>query len=163
MLKSLVLNGLAIRKAIRKDSKGFLKLLVSLADFEHLDPPTKEAQRRILRDVFSKRINLFIASLDNVAAGYALYFYTYSSFLARPTLYLEDIFVSQDLRGKGIGKKLFLKCVSEAVKRGCGRMEWSVLTWNKNAIEFYEKLGAKRLEEWYYYRLDSKAMKTLLK
>ncbi len=157
------MNGLAVRKATRKDSKGFLKLLVSLANFEHLDPPTKEAQRRILRDVFSKRINLFIASLDNVAAGYALYFYTYSSFLARPTLYLEDIFVSQELRGKGIGKKLFLKCVNEAVKRDCGRMEWSVLTWNKNAIGFYEKLGAKRLEEWYYYRLDTQAMKTLLK
>ena len=150
-----------IRRATRKDSNGFLKLLVDLADFEHLEPPSSEAKKRILKDVFSKKVNLFIASKGGVAIGYALYFYTYSSFLARPTLYLEDIFVAQDSRRRGIGKQLFLKCVREAIKQGCGRMEWSVLTWNRNAIKFYEYLGAKRLKEWYYYRLDSDTLKTL--
>ncbi|MCL5066856.1 MAG: GNAT family N-acetyltransferase [Thaumarchaeota archaeon] len=157
------MNDLVIRRATKKDSQGFLKLLVSLANFEHLKSPSSAAKKRILRDVFSKKINLFIASIDSTAVGYALYFYTYSSFLAKPTLYLEDIFVLQDFRGQGVGKQLFLKCAREAVKQGCGRMEWSVLTWNRNAIRFYEKLGAKRLKEWYYYRLDSDTLKTLSK
>lgn len=152
-----------IRRAARKDSSGFLKLLVDLADFEHLEPPSSEAKKRILKDVFSKKINLFIASQDSVAVGYALYFYTYSSFLARPTLYLEDIFVAQDSRKRGIGTQLFLKCAREAMKQGCGRMEWSVLKWNRNAIRFYETLGARRLKEWHYYRLDSDTLKTLSK
>lgn len=152
-----------IRRATRKDSNGFLKLLVDLANFEHLEPPSSEAKKRILKDVFSKKINLFIASQDGIAIGYALYFYTYSSFLARPTLYLEDIFVAQDSRKRGIGTQLFLKCAREAMKQGCGRMEWSVLKWNRNAIRFYETLGARRLKEWHYYRLDSDTLKTLSK
>ena len=100
-------------------------------------------------------MNSFVAvdGISGKLVGYALYFYTYSSFLARKTLYLEDIFVLESHRGKGIGRDLFVRCVNEAKKNDCGRMEWAVLTWNKNAIEFYEKLGAKRMDEWYTYRL----------
>ena len=89
--------------------------------------------------------------------GYALYFYTYSSFLARPSLYLEDLFVLERYRRRGAGFALFRRCVEEAIKRRCGRMEWAVLTWNEKALEFYEKLGAKRLDDWYVYRLDEKS------
>ncbi len=148
-----------IRRATRKDSTAFLDLLVGLAKFEHLDPPDAASKRRIIRDVFEKkRANLFLAVTGKRPVAYALYFYTYSSFLARPTLYLEDIFVQDEFRGKGIGLALFLTCVKEAVKQGCGRMEWSVLTWNDNAMEFYEKLGATRLNDWCVYRLTSDAM-----
>jgi GNAT superfamily N-acetyltransferase len=150
------LNKIAIRRGKRRDWRDFIGLLVDLANFEHLKPPDKQAKRRIVQDVFSKKIvYLFLAYWGKEPVGYALYFYTYSSFLARPTFYLEDIFVLEKYRHKGIGKELFLRCVEEAGRMGCGRFEFSVLTWNKNAINFYENLGAKRLDQWYYYRIDS--------
>ncbi|MDA4111487.1 MAG: GNAT family N-acetyltransferase [Thaumarchaeota archaeon] len=152
-----------VRKATRRDSAGFLKLIVDLANFEHLEPPSLAARRRILADLFSKKIVRLFVAVDKKAGhvGYALYFFTYSSFLARPTLYLEDIFVAEDHRKRGIGKALFMECVREAKRNGCGRMEWAVLTWNENAIKFYENLGAKRLDQWYYYRLNSDSLETL--
>lgn len=150
-----------VRKGRKKDFHSFEALLVSLANFEHLEPPTKEALKRIKSDIFAKKkLNLILAFSNTTKkpVGYALYFFTYSSFLARQSLYLEDLFVEEKFRHKGIGKELFLSCLKEAKKAKCGRMEWSVLTWNKNAIDFYEKIGARRLNEWYYYRLDSGAI-----
>lgn len=151
-----------ITKASRRDSDAFLDLLVGLANFERLEPPDADAKRRITRDIFvKKRAHLLVAKFGRRCVGYALYFYTYSSFLARPTLYLEDIFVSEQFRAKGVGRALFLACVDEAVKEHCGRMEWAVLTWNKNAIKFYEKLGSERLDSWYVYRLNSGSLRRL--
>jgi GNAT superfamily N-acetyltransferase len=161
----LVANYTIRRAKKEKDSRGILDLLVALANFEHLEPPDPEAKKRILRDIFSKNklLQLFVAEDKDSRklVGYALYFYAYSSFLARPTLYLEDIFVLEEHRHRGIGRDLFVRCVAEAERKNCGRMEWSVLTWNKRAIDFYEKLGARRLDEWYYYRLDAKSIKEL--
>jgi len=119
------------------------------------------------QDIFGKkkRLNLFLAfegATNRKPVGYALYYFTYSSFLARPTLFLEDLFVDQRFRGKGGGRKLFLACVKEAKAKNCGRMEWAVLTWNKNAIDFYERAGARRLSEWYYYRMDSETIEKSL-
>ncbi len=154
--------GLLIRKARRSDSSGFLRLLVSLASFEKLEPPTQAARRRIIEDVFeSHRVNLFVAVEGIRMLGYALYFYSYSSFLAKPTLYLEDIYVSENYRGRGVGTRLFQRCVAEAVGVGCARMEWAVLTWNRKAIEFYEKAGAKRMDDWYVYRLSTEDLRRL--
>jgi GNAT superfamily N-acetyltransferase len=137
-----------------------MKLLSALAEFEHLEPPSADGQRRIVVDIFEKkRLNLFVASDRGQLVGYALYFYTYSSFLARPTLYLEDLFVLEEHRKKGLGLALFLSCIKEAVKQGCGRMEWAVLEWNKKAIGFYEELGARRLDEWHFYRLTRDELK----
>jgi GNAT superfamily N-acetyltransferase len=156
------LQNIAIRKATRRDSRVFLSLLVKLAEFEHLDPPDAAARHRILEDVFAKKkAKLLLTFVGKVPVGYAFYFYTYSTFLAKPTLYLEDIFVLEKFRKKGLGSKLFLSCVEEAAKNQCGRLEFSVLTWNKNAIRFYEKLGAKRLKEWYSYRLTQETIKQL--
>jgi GNAT superfamily N-acetyltransferase len=154
-----------IRRAGKKNSAGIVDLLTALANYEHLDPPDAAAKKRILRDIFSKKklLQLFVAAdkPSKKLVGYALFYYTYSSFLARPTLYLEDIFVLEEFRHLGIGKDLFVRCVSEAKRRGCGRMEWAVLTWNEKAIGFYEKLGANRLNEWYYYRLTQDKMDDL--
>jgi GNAT superfamily N-acetyltransferase len=165
MTKSIAENNFSVRKAAKSDSAGFLKLLVELANYEHLEPPTPAARKRILHDIFSKKILKLIVTTDHDYGiiGYALYFFTYSSFLARPTLYLEDLFVAEEQRKRGIGKALFTACVKEAQRIGCGRMEWAVLTWNENAIRFYEKLGAKRLDQWYYYRLNSDVLKELSK
>ena len=130
-----------------------------MADFEKLEPPSKDARERILKDVFSDgRINLFVAAEGRRLIGYALYFYSYSSFLAKPTLYLEDLFVLEEHRKRGVGFALFRRCVDEAVAQGCGRMEWSVLAWNEKALRFYERLGARRLSDWYVYRLDEAGM-----
>ncbi|MDH2899419.1 MAG: GNAT family N-acetyltransferase [archaeon] len=154
---------IAIRKARSRDAGAFLLLVRALAKFEKLEPPSPSAARRLIRDTFSKekKLNLLLAFSDGKPIAYALYFFTYSSFLARPTLYLEDIFVLQEFRRKKIGKRIFLTLVREAKRLGCGRMEWAVLAWNKNAIKFYESVGAKRLNEWHYYRLDQRALKSL--
>ncbi|MDG6988144.1 MAG: GNAT family N-acetyltransferase [Nitrososphaerota archaeon] len=153
-----------IRKGRRSDSPQFLKLLRSLAEFERLTPPSEAAKRRILKDVFvRKRVRLFVASEGSALVGYALYFYSYSSFLARPTLYLEDLFVREEQRKRGVGLALFRRCVDEAIAQGCGRMEWSVLAWNEKALGFYESLGARRLSEWYVYRLDGEGLRRVPK
>jgi GNAT superfamily N-acetyltransferase len=156
-------DNFSVRKAGRNDSAGFLKLLIALANFEHLTPPSPAARKRIIEDIFSKKmVNLFVAVDKKFGiVGYALYFFTYSSFLAKPTLYLEDIFVAEEHRKRGIGKALFLACVKEAKRHGCGRMEWAVLTWNESAIHFYENLGANRLSDWYYYRLTEDSLRAL--
>ncbi len=143
-----------IRGGTRADSRPFLRLLDALADFEHLEPPTAKGKKRIVEDIFEKkRVNLLVALRGKKLVGYALYFYAYSSFLARPTLYIEDLFVLEEHRKKGIGLALFSRCAEEATKQGCGRMEWSVLDWNIKAIEFYDGLGARRLKEWQVFRL----------
>jgi GNAT superfamily N-acetyltransferase len=149
-----------IRKSRWSDSAGFLSLLEGLAHFEHLEPPGEAGRRRLLADIFHRRrLHLFVAADEKKLVGYALYFYSYSSFLAKPTLYIEDIFVVEGRRGSGIGIGLFRRCAEEAVKERCGRMEWAVLKWNKGAIALYEKLGAKRLDDWDVFRLDETGMR----
>jgi len=151
-----------IRRALRSDSSGFIELVLELAKFEKLVPPDGAARRRLVSDVFEKkRVHLIVAERDDMLVGYALYFFTYSSFLARPTLYLEDIFVKEGYRGSGVGSALFGRCVDEADRLDCGRMEWAVLRWNSKAIGFYERLGAKSLEEWSTYRLTSDSISAL--
>ena len=148
-----------IRRARSKDAKQFIALVLGLAEFEKLDPPSEAGRRRLADDVFrKKRINLFVAAEGKKLVGYALYFYTYSSFVAKPSLYLEDLFVLPDYRKDGVGFALFRRCVDEAISNGCGRMEWAVLAWNEKAINFYERLGAKRLSDWLTYRLDEKSL-----
>ena len=148
-----------VRKGRRTDAEQFIGLVRALANFEHLNPPSKVGEARLIDDVLrKKKVNLLVASDGGRLVGYALYFYTYSSFLAKPSLYLEDLFVLEDYRKQGLGFALFRKCVEIALAEGCGRMEWAVLTWNVKALRFYEKLGARRMSDWYVYRLDEKAL-----
>ena len=144
-----------IRKARKSDSDEIIRLIRELAYFEKLVPPDDNDSKRLLKDAFSKnpRFKILVAEYKEELVGYAFYFFTYSTFLARPTLYLEDIYISEKYRSKGLGKDLFLELKSIAQKEKCGRMEWIVLNWNKNAISFYEKLGAKVLEDWKFSRL----------
>ena len=144
-----------IRSVAPGDVDVFLGLVDALADYERLPRPTADARQRLARDGFGEKplFHAYLAWLDGRAVGYAITLFTYSSFLARPTLYLEDLFVLPDARGSGVGKKLFTFLAGEAVRAGCGRMEWVVLDWNQLAIDFYERLGARRLTEWYTYRL----------
>lgn len=151
-----IMKKITIRKAAKRDGKALLGLIDALAEFEKLTPPSYPARRRLLNDAFGerKRFDAYLAFLDTTPVGYAIMFETYSSFLALPTLYLEDIFVLPRHRGKGIGLKLFQMYQQEAIRRGCGRMEWIVLDWNKDAIRFYDRLGAKHMKQWLFYRLE---------
>jgi GNAT superfamily N-acetyltransferase len=145
-----------IQKAARKDKDNILMLIDELAKFEKLSPPDKKAKKRLIKDAFGKNpaFKVLLAKVKDEAIGYAFYFYTYSSFLAKKTLYLEDIFISEKFRKLGAGKLLMDELVRLSKKNKCGRMEWCVLDWNTNAINFYEKLGAKHLTEWLYYRIS---------
>ena len=130
--------------------------LVHFAKYEKLLPPDDMAKKRLIRNAFGKKpaFKVLLAKIKDEAIGYAFYFYTYSSFLAKKTLYLEDIFISEKHRKLGAGKLLMDELIKTAKKNKCGRMEWCVLDWNTNAINFYDKLGAKQLKEWLYYRIS---------
>ena len=148
-------HALTIRRARKSEAKKFLTLVDGLADFEKLKRPTHTARARLIKDGFGKhgRFDPYLAFLNGIPVGYAIIFETYSSFLATPTLYLEDIFILPKHRHNGLGLKLFQYCVAEAKRRGCRRMEWVVLDWNKNAIKFYDKYGAKQMKQWLPFRL----------
>ncbi len=153
-------DDLSLRPIGADDIPAFLDLIDALADYERLPRPDADARQRLGVDALAQppRFEVQLAEVDGKTAGYALYFMTYSSFLARPTLYLEDLFVRPDVRGRGAGAALFRWCAAEAVRRGCGRMDWQVLAWNAPSIAFYERQGARSLTEWLSYRLDGEAL-----
>lgn len=159
------MTNLILRQAERADASTLISLIVALAEFEKLPPPDADAQARLIADGFgvTPKFEAWLAEWDGQAVGYAFVFETYSTFLARPTLYLEDLFVLPDLRRRGVGKALLRHCVQLAHERGCGRMEWTCLDWNVGAQAVYEKMGARRMHEWYTYRLTREGMEGLLR
>jgi GNAT superfamily N-acetyltransferase len=156
--------GVLVRRALPSDGPAVLSLVDALADYEKLTPPDDSARQRLLRDVFGSRPRLecFLAECDGIPTGYAFLFETYSSFLALPTLYLEDLFVLPAYRHRKIGYALFTATVREAYSRGCGRMEWTVLDWNILALDFYRRLGATHMKEWQLFRLVRPDMEKIL-
>jgi len=154
----------AVRKAKRSDAATLLQLIHGLAEYEKLPPPDPAAEKRLIKDIFSAspRLEAFLGEYQGEAAGYALVFETYSSFLALPTLYLEDIFVLPEYRHRKVGLHLFLAMVREAHRRGCGRMEWAVLDWNQLALDFYARMGARQMKEWQLFRLVRSDMEAIL-
>lgn len=158
------MTSITIRRAERADADALLALIVALADFEHLPPPDQAAQARLVEDGFGPqpRYEAFLAFTQGTAGpvGYAFTFATYSTFLARPTLYLEDLFVLPDHRRQGVGSALLDFLTGLARERGCGRMEWTCLKWNTNAQAVYEKRGAVSMDEWLMYRLTGDALHT---
>jgi GNAT superfamily N-acetyltransferase len=147
-------NLVIIEKINTETFDDFLGLIDNLAEYENLSPPDEEAKRRLRRDCLSDKpkYEAFVGKVGNKPVSYIIYFFTYSSFLALPTLFLEDIFVLKNCRRQGIGQKMFDFLKEIAKSEGCGRIEFTVLKWNKSAQEFYEKNRAKRLE-WFLYRL----------
>lgn len=148
--------GINYRDAVTDDAGEIIRLITELADFENLDPPDEEARKRLISDAFSEDppFRIMLAEAEGKAVGYAFYLFTYSSFLAKKTLYLEDIYISPSYRRYGIGKEFMELLQQKARINGCGRMEWVVLNWNVNAIDFYKKLGATELREWKTFRLN---------
>jgi GNAT superfamily N-acetyltransferase len=147
-----------IRAAQPADVATILSLIRGLADYEKLSGEVVATEDQLRRSLFpaaghAPDAYCILAEANGEAAGFALYFFNYSTFLAKPGLYLEDLFVRPEFRGRGLGKALLLHLAKLANARGCGRMEWSVLDWNQPAIDFYESLGAKRMKEWQICRL----------
>ena len=146
---------LTITPATQDDVPVILLFIRMLADYEKLSHAVVADEQTLRRTLFGERpyAEVLVARAEGAPAGFALYFHNYSTFLGRPGLYLEDLFVVPALRGRGIGKALLREVARIARDRGCGRLEWSVLNWNTPAIEFYESLGARPLAEWTTYRM----------
>jgi GNAT superfamily N-acetyltransferase len=134
------------------DARELIALVRALAAYEKLKPPTPAAARRLVADI-GRRIRVLLAEEKGKAVAYAIYLFTYSSFLAKPTLFLEDLFVLPEHRRGGVGRRMFARLLREARREKCGRMEWTVLDWNRPALNFYDKIGAQPLSDWILYRM----------
>jgi GNAT superfamily N-acetyltransferase len=152
-----------IRSATIEDVPLILQCIRGLADYERLGHECEATEARLRETLFGERpaAEVLMASLEGEPAGFALYFHNYSTFLAQPGLYLEDLFVEPRFRGRGVGRALLARLAAIAEARGCGRFEWSVLDWNVDAIGFYEKLGARGLTEWTVHRVTGEALSRL--
>ena len=149
-----------IRAATPDDLPLILQFIRELAAYEKLSDEVTADEARLRQTLFGERpaAECLLALSDDQPAGFAVYFTNYSTFLAKPGLYLEDLFVRPAFRGRGLGKALLLHLAKLANQRGCGRMEWAVLNWNQPAIEFYESIGARRLTDWTICRLSGPAL-----
>ncbi|WP_428940829.1 N-acetyltransferase family protein [Fontivita pretiosa] len=147
---------LTITPATVSDVATILSFIRALAEYERLSHQCIATEQALRQTLFGPRryAEVLIARLDDLPVGYALFFHSYSTFLARPGIYLEDLFVLPEHRGRGVGKALLGEVARIARQRDCGRLEWAVLDWNRPAIEFYRRLGATILPDWRICRLD---------
>jgi GNAT superfamily N-acetyltransferase len=154
---------LSIRAATKADSELVFTFIRDLAEYEKLLDDVVASPADVERALFAEHPRVFcdIAEWDGEAAGFALWFYNFSTFRGRHGIYLEDLFVRPAFRGKGIGKALLQHLAKRAIAEGCARVEWWVLDWNEPSIKFYESLGAIAMEEWTVFRLTGEALKKL--
>jgi GNAT superfamily N-acetyltransferase len=156
-------NGLSIRPANRTDVPLILSFIRGLAEYEKLAHEMTANEELLTETLFGDHpgAEVLIASLNDEPAGFALFFHNYSTFLAQRGIYLEDLFVKPEFRGKGIGKALLQQLARIAVERNCGRLEWAVLDWNEPAIGFYKSLGASPMDDWTVFRVTGDALNEL--
>ena len=149
-----------LRSATEADVPVIRELIEALAEYERLRDACVATDASLRATLFGSRpyAEVIIAECDGQVAGFALFFHNYSTFLAQPGLYLEDLFVKPEFRGRGVGKKLLTHIGALAVQRDCGRVEWSVLDWNVDAIGFYQKLGAVAQDDWTVFRVTGPAL-----
>jgi GNAT superfamily N-acetyltransferase len=152
-----------IRFATPDDTKTIARLIMALAEYEKLAHCVVMKESDLHKHLFGPRpfAEVLLAEDEGQVVGFALFFHNYSTFVGRPGLYLEDLFVEPGHRGKGHGKALLVELARLAIDRGCGRLEWAVLNWNKPAIDFYRSLGAVPMDEWQVYRLTGEALTRL--
>ena len=154
---------LRIRPGELDDVPLIAELIRGLARYEKLEDEVVMTEEKLTDSLFGERryAETLIAQDDGEAVGFALFFHNFSTFLAQPGIYLEDLFVVPEQRGRGVGRALLERLAQVAVDRGCGRLEWAVLDWNKDAIKFYERLGAEPNSEWTVYRLTGQPLHAL--
>ncbi len=153
----------SIRPATRNDVPVIAELIRGLARFEKLEHEVVMTEDMLTAGLFGERpyAEVLLADDEEQPVGFALFFHNFSTFLGRPGIYLEDLFVVPEHRGKGIGQLLLATLARLAVERGCGRLEWAVLDWNQEAIRFYQRLGARPNSDWTIYRLTGESLSAL--
>jgi GNAT superfamily N-acetyltransferase len=156
-------DSLNIRAAVRDDCGLILQFITELADYEKLAGEVSASAEALAETLFGSKpaAEVLIAEWRGQPAGFALYFTNYSTFLARPGIYLEDLFVRPAFRGRGIGKALLAQLAKLLIERAGGRLDWWVLNWNETAIDFYRRIGAKAMDEWLPMRLQGQALRDL--
>jgi GNAT superfamily N-acetyltransferase len=154
---------LTLDAATPADIPTLMVLIGELAEFERLAHEVVVTEASLAAALFTERpvVESVVARFGGEVAGFAIYFHNFSTFLGRPGLFLEDLYVRPAYRGQGVGRGLLVHVARVAAARGCGRMEWSVLNWNRRAIGFYESLGARPINDWTVYRLDRAALDAL--
>lgn len=154
-------NKTTIRKATPEDIPLILDLIKLIAGYEKLSHEVIASEESLHHSIFGEKstVEVLLAFIDNTPIGYAIFFHNFSTFVGRKGIYLEDLFVKPEFRGKGIGKLLLKEIAKIAVEKNCGRIEWAVLDWNKPAIDFYESIGANAMNEWILFRMNEKEIK----
>ena len=155
-------SNLIFRNAERKDTALILQFIKELADYEKMLDEVVADEATLETWIFDKqKAEVIFAVVNGKEIGFALFFHNFSTFLGRAGIYLEDLYVKPEYRGKGYGKAILKKLASVAVERGCGRLEWWCLDWNKPSIDFYLSLGAKPMSDWTVYRIAGDTLKQL--
>ncbi len=155
-------RNIKIRKAVREDAALILEFIRGIARYEKMENEVEATVELLEQQLFDhQRAEVIFAMEDNKEVGFALFFHNFSTFVGKSGIYLEDLYVYPEYRGRGYGKALFLELVRIANERGCGRMEWVCLNWNKSSIDFYRSMGAVSLDEWKTYRLTKEALLAL--
>jgi len=154
-----------IRRATKNDLPLILEFIGQLAVFEKLSGNISATEDALRESLFGSRpyAEVFLGYVDSKPAAFAIYFFSFSSFLGTPNLYLEDIFVRQEYRGHGYGRQMMAAVAQEAIEHGCSRMEWAVLNWNREAMKFYDQLGAAPVTDWTGFHLPYSKLKELAK
>lgn len=155
---------MTIRQATPDDIDAIYDLIIGIANYEKMLDDVEMTKDVLYESLFvHHHAEVILAVDEHKAIGFALYFYSFSTFIGRANLYLEDLFVDEGYRGKGVGKKLFKELASIALKKQCQRIDWTCLNWNQSAIDFYENIGAKKMDEWLLFRLEGDAIKEFAK
>jgi GNAT superfamily N-acetyltransferase len=154
---------LVVREARPEDAATILRFILALADYERLRHEAEVDEQRVRETLFAAQPRVFcsIAEWDGAAAGFALWYYSYSTFLGRHGIWLEDLFVDPTHRGKGVGKALLQHLAARCLAEGLGRLEWTVLDWNEPSIQFYRSLGAHPVDDWTRFRLSGSALQSI--
>jgi len=157
------IDGFEIRAAVVDDLPLILHFIKELAEYEKMQDDVVATEEILKESIFGERLNadVLLAFYNDEPVGFAVYFHNFSTFLGRNGIYLEDLYVTPETRGKGFGKALLIRLAEIARDENCGRLEWWVLDWNESAIDFYKNIGAVGMDDWTVFRLDRNAIETL--
>ena len=148
-----------LRLATRNDVDLVLDFIKELAEYEHMSDQVVATPELLAETIFTqKKAEVVIAENQGTPVGFALFFHNYSTFLGKPGIYLEDLYVKKEMRGMGFGTRILTYLAALAVERGCGRLEWACLDWNEPSIQFYKQMGGQPMDEWTVYRLQGDAL-----
>jgi len=161
-MKIKIDSHIILRSARKRDTKLIINFIRGLAEYEHLTHMVEADEKKLIRYIFKKKmVEVVIAEYDKKPAGFTVFFSNFSTFLGKPGIYIEDLFVKPEFRGKGIGKNLLSYLAKLVQERKYGRLEWACLNWNEPSIKFYKSQGARSLNDWTVYRVSGEKLSAL--